>query len=643
MSQLQKKQISKVKMIPIILALSLFFLNHLIGQHIPENLLKEIEENIAQAKNFETANDYNQAAHYFNNVARIYWVNGLSSQAIEYYLKTIELNKKIGNLNAQRVVYNNIGMIYTDQENYPKALEYFKESLEISRKMNHKVDVASTLLNIANVQSESGSFQDAAKTLEEANVLALELNDEKLLSYCYSLLADVFEKLGNSEKSSEYFSRYKAISQKIQRDEIRKKESETKKIVDLAKTQVSEIEKARKVTELELLDNQKALKETEENLEHVQQLTHEQQMQIDLLNTEKELQEAIIRNQRLMRNVFILIIAGVVVMATLILHNLNQKKKANAMLSKQNKEIAQKNDLIEEKNKDLQIAFGKIDKQNRDITSSLNYAQRIQHAMLPSEENLRKVIPDSFILLKPRDIVSGDFYWFTGFASAKIHKERKRENFLKLHNVCADESGFLISAVDCTGHGVPGAFMSMIGFNLLENITRNGKVMPNEMLNDLHDSIRYLLKQQSSDNQDGMDMALCNIKENGRKVLFSGAKNPLIFISDGEINHLKGDPVPIGGIQIEGRREFTLHTIDVEKPTAFYIYSDGYPDQFGGIDGRKYSTQKFKELLLEIYKKPMEEQKFILDRKITEWMGSRRQIDDILVVGFRTGMDGIDI
>jgi len=630
-------------MIPIVLTLSFLCVCHTFAQTIPDNLTKEIEENLSKAKSFEAANDFNQAAFHYNAVARVYWVNGFPSQAIEHFLKTVELNKKIGNLNAQRVIYNNIGMIYTDEENYPKALEYFRESLEISRKMSRKVDIASALLNIANVQSETGSYHDAAKTLDEANGIALELNDEKLLSNCYALLADVYEKLGNSEKSSEYFTRYKAISQKIQRDEIRQKEGEARKIVDQAKTQVSEIEKARKVTELELMDKQKALKETEDSLVHIQQLTHEQQMQIDLLNTEKELQEAIIRNQRLMRNVFILIIAGVLVIAAMILYSLNQKKKANAMLSKQNKEIAHKNGLIEEKNKDLQLAFGKIDKQNRDITSSLNYAQRIQHAMLPTEENFRKVIPDSFILLKPRDIVSGDFYWFTGFASAKIHKERKRENFLKLHNVCADESGFLITAVDCTGHGVPGAFMSMIGFNLLENITRNGKVMPNEMLYDLHDSIRYLLKQQSSDNQDGMDMALCNIRDNGRKVLFSGAKNPLIFISNGEINHLKGDPVPIGGLQIEERREFTLHTIEVEQPTAFYIYSDGYPDQFGGSDGRKYSTQKLKELLLEIYKKPMQEQKIILDQKITEWMGSRRQIDDILVIGFRTGMDGIDI
>jgi len=163
------------------------------------------------------------------------------------------------------------------------------------------------------------------------------------------------------------------------------------------------------------------------------------------------------------------------------------------------------------------------------------------------------------------------------------------------------------------------------------------------MLNHLHQYIRYLLKQQNSDNQDGMDMALCNIKDNGRKVLFSGAKNPMIYIANGKLTHLKGDPVPIGGIQLEERREFTLHTIDIEQPTAIYIYTDGFPDQFGGADGKKFSTQRLKNLLLEIHEKPMNEQKAILNRTMDEWMGNRRQIDDMLIIGFRTGMDGIEI
>ena len=640
---LPTRRLGRAKMVVAVVA-SLFFANiAIVGQQLPKNLSKEIDDNITQARHYEDAADYNQASFHYNNAARIYWLNGASSQAIELFLKIVDLNKKLGNLNAQRVIYNNIGMIYSDEEDYPKAIEFFGESLNISRQMNRRADIAASLLSIAHALSESGALPQAVTNLEEAKAIALELNDEKLLRNTYSLFADVYDKMGDAEKSSEYFSQYTAISRKIQRDEIRHQEREAKKIVEQAKNQISEIDKARKETEQALQDKQKALKETEESLEHVQQLTLEQQVQIDLLNTEKQLQEAIIRNQQLIRNVFIFIILGVLFLAGMIYYSLKQKKQANALLSNQNKEIARKNEVIEEKNRDLQDAFGKIDKQNRDITSSLNYAQRIQQALMPTEENLRRVFPDSFILLRPRDIVSGDFYWFTGFASARIHKEKNIESFLKLHNIAADEIGFLLTAVDCTGHGVPGAFMSMIGFNLLENITRSGKILPNEMLNHLHQYIRYLLKQQNSDNQDGMDMALCNIKDDGRKVLFSGAKNPMIYIANGKLTHLKGDSVPIGGIQLEERREFTLHTINIEQPTAIYIYTDGFPDQFGGAEGKKFSTQRLKNLLLEIHEKPMNEQKAILNRTMDEWMGKRRQIDDMLIIGFRTGMDGIEI
>jgi serine phosphatase RsbU (regulator of sigma subunit) len=535
-------------------------------------------------------------------------------------------------------------MIYTDEEDYPNAILYFKKSLTVSRQMKRKPDIASALLNIANVQSESENYEEAAKSLEEANTLARELNDERMLRNCYSLLASVHEKLGNSEKSAEYFSLYSAISRKIQSDEMRKRDSEAKQIVEQAESKVSAVEKAKQQTEEELLDKQKALNETVESLEQIEQVSKERQMQIDLLSKEKELSDAIIKNQKLVRNVFLFILFVVLSFAILFFYNLKVKKRANALLSKQNKEIAEQKDLIEQVNKDLEGAFNKIEKQNRDINSSINYAKRIQQAMFPDPEYLSEVIPDSFILLNPRDVVSGDFYWFAGYGSRNSLKENHQKNFINLHNQSENDNGFIISAVDCTGHGIPGAFMSMIGFNLLETITRNGVVKPNEILNKLHSYIRHLLKQKTTDNRDGMDMTICSVVDKGRKVLFSGAKNPLIYISNGELNYLKGDPLPIGGMQKEEKREFTLHTIKVEKPTSFYIFSDGYTDQFGGIHGQKFGTKSLKELLLEIHNLPMAEQKNILNERMKKWMGpDRRQIDDIIVIGFRVGEGIIDI
>ncbi len=632
--------------------ISLFYLvfisfSTVVGQfqsELSESLVKEIDENLEKSSEFEAEADYNQAAYYQNKAATIYWVNGFPFKAVEHFKKTIELNQQIGNLNAIRNLYNNIGMIYTDEEDYPKAIEFFNKTIEVSRQMKRKPYIASALINLANVQAESGAHADAAQTLEEANALARELNDEKLLRNSYSLLADVYEKLGDPNKSTEYFSLYTAIQQKIQRDRMRQSDAKAREIVDKAKTELSAIDSARVVTEKELLNKQRALHETEQSLHQIEEISRERQMEIDLLSKERALQDATIKNQKMVRNIFVVIILAVLGIAVMIFLNLKEKKKANEKLSKQNKEIAEQKDVIEQVNKDLEGAFNKIDKQNKNITSSINYAQRIQHAMLPAEENLSASIPKSFVLLKPRDIVSGDFYWFSGYASPKVLKGKQRKNYVKLHNVCDDDSGFVISAIDCTGHGVPGAFMSMIGFNLLDTIIRNGVVLPNEMLNDLHRYIRFLLKQKTTDNRDGMDMSICSIKDNGRKVLFAGAKNPLIYIVNGELHQIKGDPHPVGGLQKEDKREFKMHTVDVTDPTTFYIFSDGFPDQFGGKHGKKFGTKYFKELLLEIHELPMAKQKEILEQKHMEWRGSTyNQLDDIIIIGFKLGEDDIDI
>lgn len=613
-------------------------------KQLPESLKKEVEDNLQQAVAFETAGDYNQAAYFYTKAATTYWVNGVSTNAINTFLKAAAMNERIDNQNALKIIYTNIGMVYADREEYANALTYFEKSLSISRKMKRKQDIASSLINIANTYSETNIFDKAAKVLEEANTIARELNDAKLLRNTYSLLAEVYDKLGNSEKSAEYFSLYTAFTRKIQKEELQRKEAEARQIVDDAQSKVREAEIQKQLTQKELEAKKSELETTEENLERVAQLSREQQMQIDLLSKEKELKDAIINNQRLVRNIFIVIVLATAAFSGLVLYSLMAKKKANEQLARQNREIAQQRDLIEEKSFELIKAMGQIEKQNKNITSSINYAQRIQQALLPTYDYLVNVIPDSFIMLQPRDIVSGDFYWFTGYTARHGSQTKGNRNFIRIPNLDQDDSGFIITAADCTGHGVPGAFMSMIGFNLLETITRSGTVRPHEMLNELHRSIRYLLKQYNSDSRDGMDMALCVIKDKGRKVEFAGAKNPLYYITNGELFHVKGDPVPVGGIQKETRREFTLNTIEVTAPTCFYIFSDGYIDQFGGDEGQKFSSKRFKELLLEIHHLPMIQQQEILETKLDEWRGTNyKPVDDVLVMGFRLGDKPIDI
>ncbi len=247
------------------------------------------------------------------------------------------------------------------------------------------------------------------------------------------------------------------------------------------------------------------------------------------------------------------------------------------------------------------------------VTASINYAKRIQEAFLPEMASIQKCLPQSFVLFKPRDIVSGDFYWFNEL-KGKIY----------------------LSVLDCTGHGVPGAFMSMIGNELLnEAVNRIGLQKPHEILSHMHTGIRKDLRQYETENRDGMDMTLCVIDKGNSLLEFAGANNPLVYIQNEEMTVIRGDKYSIGGEQREIQRVYTTHSVDIFTPTTFYLYTDGYQDQFGGKDGRKFMSQKFRKLLHIIHEQPMAEQKAVLEKTLNKWMKNHKQVDDVLVVGVK--------
>jgi serine phosphatase RsbU (regulator of sigma subunit) len=285
---------------------------------------------------------------------------------------------------------------------------------------------------------------------------------------------------------------------------------------------------------------------------------------------------------------------------------------------------------IEEQNQE-------INKTSQKITASINYAKRIQNAILPHRNTIERSFLDSFVLFKPRDIVSGDFFWFA---------ERGNRKY--------------IAAVDCTGHGVPGAFMSLIGNDLLGEVVNVLHIESvDEILNELHKRVRKALKQKETDNRDGMDIAICMVDGDKRQLEFAGAKNPLVYIEyddegNPQIHTIKGDKMPIGGMQRETHRNFTKHIVKLKtplniaadgvsiveseqeyKPTTFYIFSDGYQDQFGGRNGRKFMIKNLMNLLFKIHDQPMKQQRETLKEIIEMWMEGEHQTDDILIIGFR--------
>jgi len=300
-------------------------------------------------------------------------------------------------------------------------------------------------------------------------------------------------------------------------------------------------------------------------------------------------------------------------------------KKSYQLLENQKEEITTQKDKLEK-------AYQEIEEANQSTTDSLNYAKSIQASMLPTAEDFEKHLEDYFVFFKPRDIVSGDFYWIGELSPKAIYGEENGSRVLKKFT---DEK-VVITAVDCTGHGIPGAFMSMIGDSLLNQIVHDREVhSPELILNELHRGIRKALNQQNTQNRDGMDLALCVIDKKNKILEFAGAKNPLYYIQEGKMNILEPNKLALGGEQKEEIRRFSKKKISIEKPTICYIFSDGYQDQFGGKSDKKFMRKQFRSLLFEISTKPMQEQKNILEQKLKDWKGNQKQIDDILILGFR--------
>ena len=273
---------------------------------------------------------------------------------------------------------------------------------------------------------------------------------------------------------------------------------------------------------------------------------------------------------------------------------------------------------VTEKNEELEIQQKEILKQNDKIHSSIQYAKRIQRSMLPTDEELDSALKDWFLVFRPRDIVSGDFYWIS-----------KQENKT------------VVAAVDCTGHGVPGAFMSMIGADILkETVVMKGITEPSEILTEMDKGVRNALHQDQYRIRDGMDISLCTLEKTDlytTKVTYSGAHNPLVYIQeDGQPHTIKGSRAGIGGYEKSNQQKnFEQHELIFNTPTMLYLYSDGYQDQFGGKKGRKLMAKNFKRLLSELHQMPVKEQEAHLHRYFEKWKGETPQTDDILIFGMR--------
>jgi serine phosphatase RsbU (regulator of sigma subunit) len=276
--------------------------------------------------------------------------------------------------------------------------------------------------------------------------------------------------------------------------------------------------------------------------------------------------------------------------------------------------VAQKEE-IESQRDELAKQRDQLTEQQKHIMDSIQYAKRLQNAILPTDQYVKELFPDSFILFHPKDIVSGDIYWFYNLGEKKY-----------------------FSAIDCTGHGVPGALVSMVGHNWLDYAVKDLKCeMPVDILQALNNGVTSTFKERDEDGavKDGMDIALCCVDYDTMKLYFAGAYNPAIIIRNGELIQLKGDKCPIGAFSRRAVAGFRNQEMDIQKGDMIYVFSDGYTDQFGGNDGRKFLMANFKQLLVDVHQLTVDKQKEKMEATLFEWMKYEHQLDDILVIGVK--------
>jgi CheY-like chemotaxis protein/serine phosphatase RsbU (regulator of sigma subunit) len=553
----------------------------------------------SQAIQFEKEKNMIELAKCQAKLGYLYKEKNNFSKSVENFQKAIKSNEDLGNFNAIKNICENIGMIYAEGADYVQALIYFKKSLRISEKQNKPTEVLSDLINISQILQNQKNYNESNQNIEKAVSMAQEASDFTSLKNCYSILSENYDLLGLPDKSKEYFDLAASLKSHLQKEELKKFESRTK---------VAEAESFAKDIEIKSKE------------QRIQSITKEQQLTLDLLKKEKELSE--LRKKESLakeRNtkIIILSLSTILILVSLslffIFKQLREKKRANRLLESSNQQIIEQKKEIEEQ-RDI------ANNQKKKITDSIYYAKRIQSAVLPPLSSFEKIIPEHFIFYRPRDIVSGDFYWIT-----------EKEGIV------------ILAAVDCTGHGVPGAFMSMLGVAYLNDIVNKTtfnrhirSLHANEILNQLRENVINSLHQtgKTSETKDGMDIALCIIDFEHKTLQFSGAHNPVYLIRSGKLMQLEADKMPIGIYKTAGV-SFTNHEIALEKDDLLYIFSDGYYDQFGGSRNMKMFSSNFRKLLLDIHQKSMPVQRKLVEEYYDTWKGNNEQVDDVLVIGFK--------
>jgi len=569
-----------------------------------------------QLQSVELCTKYNKNkalanAHFI--LANIYSKNGKQQQAKDYYF----LAKKAYNnlfindstsfsiLQASSEIDFAIGTLYMNLEQYDTAFVYITNAVSNKKRIDDKLGLSKCLLQLGNISFQQNNLDQALQYNFNALQYKLLLNDNDGKALIYSNIGKIKMRMGKLQEAITFIHKSNAIAESIAANFTLKENYQMLSQLYAKQTKFAEALEyknkfIRVLDTIHKINGQRAVEEMSIRFE-----TEKIEQQNKLLQKDNDLKQVTIKKQQLINYMLMGIAVLVFVIFVILFVQFRAKKRANELMQLKNEQ------LNKQKSK-IQLQKSKIEEVNKDLTDSIHYAKRIQESMLGQPESVLNELADYFIYFKPKDIVSGDFYW-AGKKDGKI----------------------ILSAIDCTGHGVPGAFMSMLGDSYLNQIVYNYNITsPDEILNALNKEIREALNQEATQNQDGMDMVICTIDLEAKVVEFAMAKNPMIYIKNGELFKVRGENQPIGGGGYE-HKPFTKHTLPIDSPVSFYMFSDGYQDQFGGPKNKKFMIKRMQTLLLENHNRPMFEQKQIMDNALCEWMENTEQIDDVVLIGFK--------
>ncbi len=540
-----------------------------------------------------------------------------ADKSLEYLGKAEKLcSKNQTSLDREMMVWRGYGNAYYYKENYKKSISAYEKEIDLASRAKSEKVQAYALFNLGIAHLAAKNHRKSLAALNKSLPIAKKLKDQSLVTRNYQALYEASNATKDYKEAVLYYNLYVTsltgnsprLNSKLSvlpnsyKGEPRLRLLSESELKDMDQ-RIVEMDSA--LTEQSIhyheLEEENQLKSQE-----IQQLNEQAVAQDSLINQHKvanEQNEMVINEQR--KTIAFFVIAGVfVIVGMIVLFFMWRKiKKYSHRLENQKFEIEQQKNLIQIK--------------NDQITDSINYARKIQDSILVPESKIQRYVPDMFIYFKPKDIVSGDFYWFS-----------KQDN------------KYVITAIDCTGHGVPGAFLSMIGNTLLHEIVNIKRVFkPDQILSMLHTGIMLALNQDSEDasSEDGMDMSLCTVDTRLNRFQFAGAKNSLYVVQGNKLKILKANYYSIGGrpLRPDMNVEFTCYDFMYDSSTSIYMFSDGYLDQFGGETGEKFNTQRFKDMILENRELSMAEQKEVFTSTMEKWKGQRPQIDDFLVMGIK--------